>query len=374
MRRLALAALVALAAAALRAERQVGFGVESFFAANPTGRVASAVISPIALELDCAAVSELYPPIRRAAIAEAIGVMTGWESVYRPILARYGDAATNGLSLVSARAVLVPHHRFVDSAFRVAMQRDWGVEVCPMKFGPEGAECWLRAAMDGRMEDFALRPEERSKTAVSFRELTDVRCAWECPLAEGPDVRMEFAAPGGRRAIPALRGVLEGAILEKKAFTLLRLPMADGAAFYALLPAAGATVDSLRAELKRDLVPVLILSVDSLTELGVFRGPVEVSIPRFETVTDTDLLPVFAHFSLPLDGGFATVAVEGRLSGFRQRARLRLDGRGAASAPDEGSGRSGARPRAFALDRPFLYFIYHAPTRTMPALGVYAGD
>lgn len=370
MRRLLLVA-AALAGLTASAARRNGFGTEAFWACVPTGQVASVAFSPVAYELDCAAISELFDPIRRAAFAEAVGAMTGWQDVYDPIRAQYAGAVTNGLQTVSARALLMPRLKHADADFRVRLMRDYAVTSCPLRPSRFGAECWLRTTMEGQMEDIVLDPALAPSNAVSFVDFESVRFAFLNPLSGTGTVA--FAAADGRSLpLPAVTGEIETDLWETERFTCLRLPLAASATLNLLLPAEGVTVDGLRGELDDDRLERLRLAFLSVSERGVSHDRLALTLPRLEFDSRLDLLPAFARQNLSLDG--MTMVSGGALAAVHQRLRLSFNGSLPPSELKKAPvARSRRAPRPFAVDRPFVFFVYHEPTRTIPAMGVFTG-
>ncbi len=116
------------------------------------------------------------------------------------------------------------------------------------------------------------------------------------------------------------------------------------------------------------------LAADNLAALGYKGvGPVDLSLPRFEIRSDHDLLaeaddlglrPVFSG-AYPGFGGL-------QVSRAIQRAVIRVDEDGTEAAAVTGIGlKRSAPPRhtVFEVNRPFLFAIWHEPTRTPLFIG-----
>ena len=116
---------------------------------------------------------------------------------------------------------------------------------------------------------------------------------------------------------------------------------------------------------------------NTVTISGVSHGPVAVVVPKMDFTTELDLKGVFTYFKFPLNG-FERMDRSMRPGAVRQRVRLRLDEQGLDPAPlmekpaDAVVHGDADTPR-FILNRPFLFFVYHEPTGTIPVAGQFTG-
>lgn len=352
-------AVVFLACVCARAERSVGFGARAFAASVGSGFGRSAVFSPLAHELDAVVYSESLDTLAKAEFVSALGAVVGYGEVYKPVIAAYG--ALKGCSLVSARAFVVPTAGVFGPSFRQNLQQEWGVECCSVGKGTRGADAWFRAATFGEMEDFALPVGKDRWRGVSL--VTSVSVALDCPgLSAGGEI--SFNAPGGVRRLPALGGTVEARLWERKDFALFGWRLSPELAFYALTPAAGADAAAVTAAFAGE-AGELMASLWNLTDPKVFAGAVELALPEFDERSTLECLPAFVEARLPYDR-FAGCAPGTEVGTLLQRVRLRLRPAAAPAAKAPAA-------RSLALDRPFLYFVHHAPTDTMPVAGIFTG-
>ena len=359
------------------AARTPGFSMSAFNAAVPSS-AESAVFSPIAFEFDCAVLSEAYGPIEKAKFVEALGALVGYEHIFKPIRERYAAAVSNDFSLVSARALLTPSLKSVTAKYRTYIQNEYSVQACPVRPVTDGAESFLRAAMDGEMEDFRVPEDAAQPKRFSFYDLESFRCAWRDPFPTANIRKLAFtAADGSRRETEMMSDVRPAELWTTDRFTMLRLAMTDGSWFHAVLPADGAPLDSIRADFAGEKFDTALVMMRSITDPGVYKGPAVIVLPRFALDTASDLAPAFRAFELPL-GGFKEIDLGGAGSLHRtvQRTRFSLDVKGAGgktvvrkSAAEEV--RADKHTKKFIANRPFLFFVFHAPTQSVPVAGVY---
>lgn len=357
------------------AGRTPGFSMTAFNTAVPNG-AENAVFSPFAFELDCAAISEAFGPIEKAKYVETLGALVGYENIYRPLRQHYLASVTNGFELVSARAFLTPSLRLVSTKYRSYVQQEYGVHACPVKPFPDGAESFLRTAMDGLMEGFSLPREIVDSKRVSFVDLESFSCPWSEPFSRADTRKMPFAAVDGSRSdLEFISGVRNVGLYEGDRYSMVRIPMANGVFFFAVLPPKGATVGSVRGDFASDRLGTSLVILRSITEKGVYNGPVEIALPKFSVDSSVDLLPAFRAAEFPI-GGFKDIFLgeEGSLDNIVQRVRFSVDenGCGVTSATREAAV-SGSAAKKFICDRPFLFFVYHEPTQTIPVAGIFAG-
>lgn len=354
------------------------FGADAFNRAVSAATRGNAVFSPYSFEIGCIALSDAFDPITKAHFAERIGVLSDFEEVYGAMMARLGDAAvTNRFSVLTARALCLPDVRMANVPYRRQLQTVFSAEVCP-GIPAVGAESWLRSAMDGEMEDFSIPLGTVSSGTYAAYELVSVRFSWLEPFPTENTRRIVFTlADGSKRDVEAMCDIRRADMWRNRRFSMVRLPLADGAWFYALLPSEGTTVGDIRGEFTSRTVDDLLSVMKSVTVSGVTHGSVVLAIPKMEVVSDLDLRGVYSYFKFPLKG-FQRMDGEMRPAAARQRVRFRLDEQGLdpeplASKPPESVVRADADTQKFVLNRPFLFFVYHEPTGAVPVAGQFTG-
>ena len=361
------------------AGRSPGFSMSAFNAVVPSS--STAVFSPYSFEIDCVVISEAFGPIEKAVYVEALGALVGYDSVYKPILASYSESATNAVTVISARAFLASSLRMISPRYRAFIQSEYGANACPVSPTAEGAENFLRVSMDGEMEDFRVTDDIVKAKGVSFCDLESFRFQWEDAFPSDNTRKSAFITSGGVRGEVLMMSDRRDAYVWKGGrFSVLRLPMSGGAFFFAVLPDSGVPLDSIRGEFAAEKLDDALVAFKAVADPAVYHGPVDVSIPRMTVDSLVDLRPVFIAFGLPL-GGFKEffLGADSTLGALVQRTRFVLDECGPGgvrvkSAAADPAASSAREVRRFVCDRPFLFFVYHEPTRTIPVSGIYAGE
>lgn len=368
--------LIMLAAAtavlAVRAERHLDFGVDSILSAIPEGVVRSTVFSPFAAETDLAILSEGQETIQKSRYVEALGALAGYDEMLLPVSSMYRNCDTNAFRLLSARAMIAPELRMLNTAYRNSVRETFKVEFCPAVMGGKGAECWLHAAMDGVAEDFRLPAEVVASSSFSLVDLEEFSVRWETSflgVGEDYDVMPFKTVDGRERSVRVMHSVRPGGgVWENRRFTLLELPMAGEMWFYAMLPAEGVSLPEVRKQLTSDTIEQLLVITSSLTESGVVKGPVEAWIPLMDIVSKVDLIPVIRRYGLTT-ANFLPFSAPDDPAAIFQRVRFKLDGDG--QLPRQVESRS---VKTVRLDHPFVFFVLHRPTKSIPVAGVYGGE
>lgn len=355
--------------------RHIGFETDAFNRMFPASYQKNVVFSPMSFELDCAVIAECLDTIPKAKISEQLGVVLDFESSYRPMLDFFA-CRTNGNLVVSARGFCVPEVHKAVPAHRLFLERVYDVEV--MRVAPAaGAECWFRASMEGEMEDFAL-PGNSAAGKYAFYDLISFSAAWRdsFPVANTRPMRFE-TADGGAADLEFMSDVREVEAWETKEFTMLVLPLKDEAWFYAIMPNPGQDLTSARRAVSSTQIEQLLTVTKSLTEEGVFRGVAEVALPKMELRSRLNMVSAFGYFGIPLQG-LNPIAGEATPSECVQWTRFRLSERGRGGDIAEGKSSEeralvGPAAKRFVFSRPFLFFIYHVPSATVPMAGQFTG-
>lgn len=371
--------LAAVAAAPFARARSLGTGVEAFNRTCRPGATVPAVFSPVSFELDCVLFAEAGDTIVRAGIAESIGVLTEFDQTFRPVLRHFAETApTNGFRFVSARAFCLSDIRRASRVYRNRIWDLYGAGVC-RRNPPAGAEAFLRAKMDGDMERFSVTDSQASSSRQLFFDLVSVAVAPRDVFPSATVASRPFA--GGATRVPMMTGTVRHGRHRNKLYTLVRLPLKDGASFYAVLPNEGHTLDEVRARFNPVRFEEMLLEPEmlGLPDTGTFLS--KVTLPVVDMVAENDLNPALAAFKVPVNG-LARLGPDtpgGRVA--RQRVRFRLGPNDVPPAAPKGNSADDARYEALpptageiVFDRPFLWFVHHPATATLPVMGVYAGE
>ena len=375
--RATVAALAALAAAEVSAVRHVGFETDAFNKTYPASNRGTFVFSPASFEVDCVLVAESLDVIPKADISAMMGVVIDFPSAYIPVLEGLGNR-TNGFSFISARGFCVPDIRKASVATRLALQRDYGAEV--MRLMPkEGAEAWFKTMLDGEMGDFSISPSVSASDRFSFYDLVSFSVAWEEPFPPENAVQLPFRPDGATNdvEVAAISDVRVADVWETKEYSLLMLPLKGGSTFFGFLPKEGFSISDARVDITSLEIDGLLSLVGAGPERGVRRGPCRIVIPRLEISSRTDFTGAFRYFRIPT-AGLHSVAGEASGREFVQFAKFSLANCAPGEKPvprEDGDGASPAQAEArnMVFNRPFVFFVYHSGTATIPVAGQFAG-
>ena len=368
--------MMVMATASAFALRHIGFETDAFNRAFPTTFSKNAVFSPASFEIDCAIIAESLDTIPKAQVSERLGVVVDFESSYRPVLETYATR-TNGNYLVAARGFCVPEVFKASVAHRHYLERVYGVEVMPI-WPNVGAESWFKATMDGEAEAFTLPKVEETARCYSFYDLISVSVAWKDPFPIANARTLPFIGVDGSRVNRSfMADVREVDAWENDKFTLLKLPLHGDAVFYALLPNEGMELSVARKALSSDRIDQLLAVTKSVTELGVYHGPAAVVLPKIEICNRLEISATLGYFKIPLQG-LIRVCNDLPPKSIAQWMKFSLmeNGRGMAALerkPAEEEVRMTATTKRFIFNRPFLFFVYHEPTATIPVAGQFTG-
>lgn len=371
------AAFAALVAAEALAVRHVGIEADALNRVYPASFRKSFVFSPVSFELDCVLIAESLDTIPKANVASMMGVVIDFPSAYRPVVEALG-AETNGLACTSARGFCVPDIRAADANFRTLVQREYGAEV--MRLHPKaGAEAWFKATMDGEMEEFEIPVAVSVSDRFSFYDLLSVRAAWEEPFPPSNTKVRPFRVDGASNTVDVafMSDVRVADTLEMNGYTILSLPLKGGSAFFAMLPKDGYALSDIKMFFNSVEIDGVLSMLTPGSPVPVVRGPCAIDIPRIELFSRTSLSGALRYFHVPTTGlrGAAGDAPGGE---FVQYAKFsivecgrgeRLPADGIRKAPIPAS----AEVRRMALDRPFLFFVYHPATATILVAGQFTG-
>ena len=354
------------------------FGSDAFNRAVSAAAKGTVVFSPLSFEIDSVALSDAFDPITKAHFAEKLGVLSDFEGVYGGILGELrGAAESNRFSFVSARAICLPDMRMASVAYRRDIQSLFSAEICPAT-PKDGAESWLRTMLDGDMEEFDIPLGVAAAGRYAFYDLASVKFSWQEPFPTSNTRSIPFVLEDGtRREVEAMCDIRVVDTWENRRFSLVRLPLADGAWFYAMMPNANVALRDIRQEFSSTKIDDLLTVLKSVTVTGVSHGPAALVIPKMDVTSTIDLVGVFGYFRFPLKG-FARLDKEMRPSLAKQIVRFRLDEQGLdaeplVEKPAESVVHADSGTKRFVLNRPFIFFVYHEPTGTIPVAGQFTG-
>lgn len=354
-----------------------GFGLDAFNRAVSASTSCNAVFSPISFEIDCVVMSEAFGALTRANFAEKMGVLNGLEQVYQPIYERLIAGGEKGLSFLSARGFCLPDERKSHSAYRAWMQRTFGAEAFSQVF-KEGAERWFQSRLEGDFDDFEIPFGAISEKGYSYYDLVSVNVAWAEPFPTNLTRSIDFALESETNtSVMAMCDMRLVDVWERNNLTVIRLPLVDSSWFYALLPKPGNRIRDIRGELSSKTLLDLVTGFKSLTESGISHGPAVIALPTMDITFQSNLAQPFTYFGFPVSG---MERIDGTFTPreIKQWTRFKLAENGQSQQPlpektiDQTAAKSPDTKR-LVFNRPFLFFVYHEPTSTIPIVGQYSG-
>lgn len=354
------------AVSSLFAARHVDFETDACSKAVSEKVNKSFVFSPASFEIDSAIIAESLATIPKANVSEMMGVTIDFPSTYRPILEAYSESPTNGIKVLSARGFCVSDLKNASANDRHYLDETYGVAVLDSK-PPQGAEAWLRATMEGEMDDFELPAQVVHSDRYAFYDLISITAAFKDPFPTANSRKV--------KGVDCISDVRQADTWETSTFTALRLPLKDDAYFYALLPKGETELKTLKTKISSASIDNLLTIMDSVTEPGVAHGPCAIVLPKLSIVSRVNLLPVFAHFKVPTKG-LVHVAGEVSAKECTQLCRFTLAENGATDKPLVEKAEKDVIPlgptvKRLFFTKPFIYFVYHKPTATIPVFGQY---
>lgn len=370
---LPLAILVLFISPNALAGRSCAFGVDAFNASIPANAPENALFSPYSFELDCVALAEAFDSIGRANIAERMGVLTDFEGLFQPLIERYeGENATNGIHIVTARTLCLPNVELANIDYR---QRIWDMSrtsVC-FRWPTLGAESWLKAKMDGEMEDFSMPSASKAEsTHYSFVDLVAVRAAIP-RLEDAVDGPATFRLAEGKAVtLPFVKLCREVAFRKTPLYQAIRLELENGALMYLAQPAKSKSLSDVRSAISGDNIADFFAAFDSITLADCGTAKANIFIPCFTATTKTDLAKAFIMAKVP-QSGFVNIANTLVKRDAMQCVKFSLQlGEGGSN---EGS--DAAKPQAklpvFAFNSPFFFIVRFPDTEVSPVIGQFTG-
>lgn len=377
MKRLLAFVLLSLSILEVCAAPNAGFGLDAFNRAVSAATRGNVVFSPFSFEIDSVVFSEAVDALSRAKLAETMGVLNGLESVYRPLHEELTVSGSSHFTFLDARGFSLPDERKTNPTYRQWLQKTFCAEAFTASFR-KGAEAWFRARLDGTMEDFSFEQDISSGTSYSYYDLVYACFPWQDPFPTNNTREISFNANAANAiTLKAICDLRIADVWKRKNYSALRLPLSKDSYFFALLPNKDVEVRDIRGELSSKTISDFICGFKSVTELGISHGPVAIVIPKMDITSEVDLKLPFEYFRFPTKG-MERMQKEIKPQILRQRIRFQFDERGPdgqliAEKPLDKIVNSTDDTIRFILNRPFLFFVYHEPTVTIPIVGQFMG-
>ena len=369
MKRYLLLFFALFAASGAFAARSSAFGVDSFNAVVPAEADSNALFSPIGFEMDCSVFGEAVDTISRAAIAESMGVLTDFHGVYRPILDRLETVApSNGFHYVCARAFCLPDIRYATAEYRRRIWDLCGAGVCRL-FPQRGAESWFKAKLMGEMEEFEIPVDRSQNERYRYYDLASVTAAWRGKSAAV--TKREFKSASGK-GVPMDFFVLRGTIRYRNAGgrAVYKLPLADGAYLYAIVPAETETLENVRRSVTGEKFAEIRTSVDTLGDKHAGAAKATVVFPKLDFTTRVNLGEAFLAAKVK-QGDFTSLknTLTSRISEQIVRFKVVDDPSVNPDEPEYTSTDLGE----VVIDRPFMFFVHRPEDDVMSVIGQFTG-
>lgn len=205
---------------------------------------------------------------------------------------------------------------------------------------------------------------------------------WKEKFDKNDTRNSSFTLPDGSvvtRELMHRKAIAQGC--ESELCSMLRIPFGSGGySMYVMLPAEGKTTGDLIREMSQQEL------TDHLGAIDMTPHEVDILMPRFEIVSDIDLIDVLEPMGIK--SAFTTSADFSNMSDTRlfvsmmkQKAKIEVDEDGAkasavtiAMAGDTSPGPQLYEKAEFHANRPFLYFILEESTRSIFFIGTYCGN
>lgn len=358
MKRLAIAFALALAGFAgldLEAARSLDFQARALDEAMPANLRRSTVFSPISFEIDAAIFGGSMDAIARAAVAETIGTLGDFANAYQL-------AMTN---VTVARAFVLPHLNLARCEHRRRLSKSFATQVCGHR--PQGAaEAYLKAAMEGEMEDFTVG-ELSVDRRYQFFDLLSVRVEPSEPFARRQDGDFH-CADGTVAKMAFVEGLLNCSVRRYGVFSLVRIPLVGGEELFLAMPDEGVPLADIRRDLDRFRLANAFSSFRAVGDAKLAHGRRQVLLPEIDISSETSLRKLMTAFKIPTSG-FEQFHPNLLPAALVQRVRVRTVTRieespGAKSAPNG---------EALRFDRPFMFFVVRQSSNLLKVAGQFTG-
>ena len=163
--------------------------------------------------------------------------------------------------------------------------------------------------------------------------------------------------------------------------SMLRIPFGSGGySMYVMLPAEGKTTSDLIRDMSQQAL------TEHLNAIDMTAHEVDILMPRFEIVSDIDLIsvlkPMGIQSAFTASADFSNMSdMSLYVSMMKQKAKIDVDEEGAKASAVTISGMEATSPgpqlyekAVFHANRPFLYFILEESTRSIFFIGTYCGN
>ncbi len=239
---------------------------------------------------------------------------------------------------------------------------------------------WCSKNTDGMIP--SILDELNPDAAMCLLNAIYFNADWKEKFDKNDTRNSSFTLPDGSivtRELMHRKAIAQGC--ESELCSMLRIPFGSGGySMYVMLPAEGKTTGDLIREMSQQEL------TDHLDAIDMTPQEVDILMPRFEIVSDIDLIDVLEPMGIK--SAFTTSADFSNMSDTRlfvsmmkQKAKIEVDEDGAkasavtiAMAGETSPGPHQYEKAEFHATRPFLYFILEESTRSIFFIGTYCGN
>lgn len=357
-------------AAAAFGERSLKAGIDAFNAAVLADTAGDVAFSPLSFDLDCCMLAEALDPIARANVSEKLSVMTDFAGAYNPVLDYFEDAVpSNKVEFLSARTIGVTELPKVNADFRTRVFGMRSNASVSLLWPTDGAKYWIRAKLDGRMEEFLMPDVKIGAETYSFVDAAFVGAklpAGVSSVREEGNFRLQ---DGTLCKLPFCKFRVKVDFCRLADCAMMRIPLCDGAFLYVMVPHEGRSLADLRAKITGDAIRTLLLSPIDPDIKGSGSAVCDVSIPAIDIMAESDIEKGFGAIGIPESGIQYLYSTLARRQSF-QTVRFLFDG----AAADGAAAKPAPEAESKAvLNRPFVYFVHVPECNVIPVIGQFAG-
>ena len=228
----------------------------------------------------------------------------------------------------------------------------------------EAMQKWINDHTGGLLEEQASEEKLEADTVMALISAIYFKAGWQDEFYPRNNVTLPFHRAGGDVECEFMR-CNEDALYRGEGFTAVVKPLAQSRSMYFILPNEGETTDGL-------------LGSDGLWDFVMSRREweditypiVHLSLPKFDTTSKTDLLPILEELGMTdilsdktADFTPLTAATEPFLSQASHAARVKIDEQGVVAAAyteimtSDTAALEDPEEVDFTLDRPFVFVI-----------------
>jgi serpin B len=232
---------------------------------------------------------------------------------------------------------------------------------------------WASDHTDGMIQEVVGESEFNPRAVSYLLNATYFKGMWSCPFEAENTIEEPFA--GGEK-VPMMHQELEAEYADNDFCQMVKLPYGNGTYnMQVFLPREGKTLDEVIENLN-----------GKNWKMSGHACDVILSLPRFETDTDQDLIGVMSELGMPsafnpYEADFSRMLVgdddeDDYIGMMKQVAKIKLDEKGTEAAAVTVIEMTDGAPQTvvFNANRPFFYIISEQSTGVILFMGQYMGE